>query len=134
MLVCVPLPPSRWPSGFQDPHWERLGPLEDLVLKAGDPGSGASPAPRVRRAGREAPPLSCALSPQGSFRTSPGSEAPPHALQPPAPLTPAPEVQRPVQAAKKESKEPKKVTLSPSRAGVGSHRPSSCRGDDTACV
>ncbi|XP_055255473.1 protein transport protein Sec16A isoform X2 [Moschus berezovskii] len=53
----------------------------------------------------------------GSFGTSPGSEAPPHALQPPAPLTPAPEVQRPIQATKKESKEPKKVTHSPSRAG-----------------
>ncbi|XP_043772293.1 protein transport protein Sec16A isoform X1 [Cervus elaphus] len=48
----------------------------------------------------------------GSFRTSPGSEAPPHALQPPAPLTPAAEVQRPVQAAKKESKEPKKSSES----------------------
>ncbi|KAB0380479.1 hypothetical protein FD755_008263 [Muntiacus reevesi] len=48
----------------------------------------------------------------GSFRTSPGSEAPPQALQPPAPLTPAPEVQRPVQAAKKESKEPKKSSES----------------------
>lgn len=66
--------------------------------------------------------------PQGSFRTSPGSEAPLQALQPPAPLTPAPEVQRPVQATKKESKEPKKVTHSPSRAGDG------CRGEETACV
>ena len=124
MLVCVPLPPPRWPGGFQDPHWGRLGPLQDLVLKAGDPGSGASPAPHVRRVGREAPPLSCAVSPQGSFRTSAGSKAPP---------TPAPEVQRPVQAAKKESKEPKKVTHSPSWAGVGAHRPSLCRGDDSAC-
>ncbi|XP_017911609.1 PREDICTED: protein transport protein Sec16A isoform X1 [Capra hircus] len=48
----------------------------------------------------------------GSFRTSPGSEAPLQALQPPAPLTPAPEVQRPVQATKKESKEPKKSSES----------------------
>ena len=125
VLVCVLLPPSRWPSGFQDPHWGRLGPLQDLVLKAGDPGSGASPAPRVRCAGREAPPLSCAVSPQGSFRTSAGSKAPP---------TPAPEVQRPVQAAKKESKEPKKVTHSPSWAGAGARRPSLRRGDDTARV
>lgn len=47
----------------------------------------------------------------GSFRTSPGPEAPPQALQPPAPLTCAPEAQRPVQASK-ESKEPKKSSES----------------------
>ncbi|XP_007459079.1 PREDICTED: protein transport protein Sec16A [Lipotes vexillifer] len=53
----------------------------------------------------------------GSSRTSQGSESPPGwgsagsgALQPPPPppLTPAPDVKRPVQAARKETKEPKK--------------------------
>ncbi|XP_033271156.1 protein transport protein Sec16A isoform X1 [Orcinus orca] len=53
----------------------------------------------------------------GSSRTSQGSESPPGwgsagsgALQPPPPppLTPTPDVKRPVQAARKETKEPKK--------------------------
>ena len=64
---------------------------------------------------------------QGSSRTSQGSESSPGwgsagsgALQPPPPLplTPAPEVKRPVQAAK-ETKEPKKVTHSPQLGGAG---------------
>lgn len=65
---------------------------------------------------------------QGSSRTSQGSESPPGwgsagsgVLQPPPPppLTPAPDVKRPVQAARKETKEPKKVTHSPQLGGAG---------------
>lgn len=65
---------------------------------------------------------------QGSSRTSQGSESPPGwgsagsgALQPPPPppLTPTPDVKRPVQAARKETKEPKKVTHRPQLGGAG---------------
>nr|XP_036863595.1 protein transport protein Sec16A isoform X5 [Manis javanica] len=55
----------------------------------------------------------------GSSRMSQDSEAPPgwecaslHALQPPQSLTSTPEVKRPVQTAKKETKEPKKSSES----------------------
>lgn len=61
---------------------------------------------------------------QGPSRMSQDSEVPPGwecassgALQPP--LTSAPEVKRPTQAARKEAKEPKKVTQSPPPAGWG---------------
>lgn len=61
---------------------------------------------------------------QGSSRMLQDSEAPPGwggaslgALQPPS-LTPAPEVKGPVQAAKKETKEPKKVMHSSSPAAI----------------
>lgn len=62
---------------------------------------------------------------QGSSRTLLDSEAPlawgaarPGALQPPS-LTPAPQVENSVQAARKEAKEPKKVLHSLPPAGRG---------------
>lgn len=112
------LPPAQRPCGPGLPSPSSPGSLSSLshLVSLGD-GLGA---PR-RHPGE---PALCCLA-QGPSRMLPDSEAAPAwgaaspgALQPPS-LTPAPEVKSPVQAARKEAKEPKKVPHGSPPARVG---------------
>ncbi|XP_061290026.1 protein transport protein Sec16A isoform X3 [Bos javanicus] len=100
---------------YPGPGVPPLQETDRLLPEARGQDTGVVPQERPSRSSRSEPgeeEFGGNFADTGSFRTSPGPDAPPQALQLPAPLTPAPEAQRPVQAAKKENKEPKKSSES----------------------